>query len=171
MQLIINALSGFGCAGFNTVLGPVRPLLLPLLMLSTWNLLPQRSLGWTSLSLFLAFLPELVYVFNSLDRIQWKKQKNVSLQNALTAKLQLACPTMGCIACVNKIDTSIRQCESANSITQEKSWLTEGPGKGGMAELHISSSSTEEIDEVIQNVVTAIKKAGFECKIENVQID
>ncbi|KAL7496245.1 hypothetical protein ACHAWT_004466 [Skeletonema menzelii] len=78
---------------------------------------------------------------------------------------------MGCIACVNKIDTSIRQCESAASITQEKSWLTEGPGKGGMAELKISGQSTEDIDKVIQNVVTAIENAGFECKTERLHID
>ncbi len=172
LQLIINAISGWGCAGFNTVLGPVRPLLLPLLLLSTWNLLPQRSLGWTALSLFLAFLPELVYVFNSIARDQWKKQNDTSSQNnAVTATIQLAIPTMGCIACVNKIDTSIRQCESAASITQEKSWLTEGAGKGGMAELKISAQSTEDIDKVIQNVVTAITNAGFECKPESLQID
>ncbi|KAL7439733.1 hypothetical protein ACHAXM_008183 [Skeletonema potamos] len=173
VQLLINALSGFGCAGFNTVLGPVRPILLPLLMLSTWNLLPQRSLGWTTFSLFLAFLPELVYIFNSLERIQWRKQKDhVLLQHAhaVTAKLQLTISNMGCIACVNKIDTSIRQCGSVNSIIQEKSWLTEGPQKGGMAELQLSSPSTEEMDKVIQDVVIAIKKAGFECKIENLQI-
>lgn len=172
IQLIINALSGWGCAGFNTVLGPVRPFLLPLLLLSTWNLLPQRSLGWTAVSLFLAFLPELVFVFNSLERNQWKKQKETSLpKNAVTAKIQLAIPTMGCIACVNKIDTSIRQCDSAASITQERSWLTEGSGKGGMAELKISAQSTEDIDVVIQNVVTAIKNAGFECKTKSLQID
>jgi len=172
VQLIINALSGWGCAGFNTILGPVRPLLLPLLLLSTWNLLPQRSLGWTALSLFLAFLPEVVYIFNSLARNQWKREKDTSLQNnAVTATLQLAIPTMGCIACVNKIDTSIRQCDSATSITQEKSWLTEGPGKGGMAELKISAQSTEEIDKVVQNVVTAIKNAGFESDTESLQID
>ena len=172
VQLIINAMSGWGCAGFNTVLGPVRPLLLPLLLLSTWNLLPQRSLSWTALSLFLAFLPEIVYVFNSIARNQWKKQNDTSLQNnAVTATIQLAIPAMGCIACVNKIDTSIRQCESAVSITQEKSWLTEGPGKGGMAELKISAQSTEDIDKVIQNVVTAITNAGFEYKIESLQID
>lgn len=172
IQLIINALSGWGCAGFNTVLGPVRPLLLPLLLLSTWNLLPQRSLGWTAVSLFLAFLPELVFAFNSLEKNQWKKQKDTSLpENAVTAKIQFAIPTMGCIACVNKIDTSIRQCESAASITQERSWLTEGSGKGGRAELKISAQSTEDIDVVIQNVVTAIKNAGFECKTESLQID
>ncbi len=172
IQLIINALSGWGCAGFNTVLGPVRPLLLPLLLLSTWDLLPQRSLGWTAVSLFLAFLPELVFVFNSLKRNQWKKQKDTSLpKNAVTAKIQLAIPTMGCIACVNKIDTSIRQCESAASITQEKSWLTEGSGKGGMAELKISAQNTEDVHKVIQSVVTAVKNAGFECKTESLQID
>ena len=172
VQLIINALSGWGCAGFNTILGPVRPLLLPLLLLSTWSLLPQRSLGWTALSLFLAFLPELVYIFNSLASNQWKREKDTSLQNnAVTATLQLAIPSMGCIACVNKIDTSIRQCDSATSITQEKSWLTEGPGKGGMAELKISAQSTEEIDKVVQNVVIAIKNAGFESETESLQID
>ena len=173
VQLIINTLSGFGCAGFNFVLGPVRPFLLPVLMLSTWTLLPQRSLGWTVLSLFLAFLPEIVYIFNLLESIQWNKKKDIiSLQNnAVTATLQLAIPTMGCSSCVNKIDTSIRKCESSPSIIQEKSWLTEGPEKGGVAELKIVASSTEEVDKVIQNVVNAVNQAGFECKTESLQID
>jgi copper chaperone CopZ len=177
IQLIINALSGWGCAGFNSVLGPIRPLLLPLFILSTWNLLPQRPLGWTVLSSFLAFLPELVYTFNSLEANQWTKQKNPSNNNAVTAKLQLAIPSMGCVACVNKIDTAIRQCESTARITQEKSWLlthgqklTSPDEKGGMAELIISASSKEEIDNIIKNVVNAVKEAGFECRTYRVQI-
>jgi hypothetical protein len=102
IQLLINALSGWGCAGFNSILGPVRPILLSLLLFSTWKLSSQRPIGWTILSLFLAFLPELVHIFNLIKTNQWKKRQ-ISFQNndVVTAKLQLQIPGMGCVACVN----------------------------------------------------------------------
>lgn len=172
IQLLINALSGWGCAGFNSVLGPVRPILLSLLLFSTWKLSSQRPIGWTILSLFLSLLPELVHTFNLIKTTQWKKRQ-ISFQNTdvVTAKLQLAIPGMGCVACVNKIDASIRQCKSATRIAQEKSWLNAPEmGKGGMAELIISASSDEEVDDVVKSVISAIRDAGFECQKESLQI-
>ncbi len=172
IQLLINALSGWGCAGFNSVLGPVRPILLSLLLFSTWKLSSQRPIGWTILSLFLAFLPELVHTFNLIKTTQWKKRQ-ISIQNTdvVTAKLQLAIPGMGCVACVNKIDASIRHCKSATRITQEKSWLNAPEmGKGGMAELIISASSDEEVDDIVKSVISTIREAGFECQKKSLQI-
>ena len=77
---------------------------------------------------------------------------------------------MGCIACVNKIDSSIRKCDHARLITQEKSWLTDGPERGGFAEVDICAKDAEKIDQVVQNVVTAITDAGFECYTKRLQI-
>jgi copper chaperone CopZ len=172
IQLLINALSGWGCAGFNSILGPVRPILLSLLLFSTWKLSSKRPIGWTILSLFLAFLPELVHIFNLIKTNQWKKRQ-ISFQNndVVTAKLQLQIPGMGCVACVNKIDASIRQCKSATRIVQEKSWLNAPEmGKGGMAELIISASSDEEVDGIVKSVISAIREAGFECQKKSLQI-
>eukprot|EP00579_Thalassiosira_antarctica_P027299 CAMPEP_0202026346 /NCGR_PEP_ID=MMETSP0905-20130828/58659_1 /ASSEMBLY_ACC=CAM_ASM_000554 /TAXON_ID=420261 /ORGANISM="Thalassiosira antarctica, Strain CCMP982" /LENGTH=222 /DNA_ID=CAMNT_0048589533 /DNA_START=321 /DNA_END=986 /DNA_ORIENTATION=- len=165
IQLIINALSGWGCAGFNTYLGPIRPILLPMLLFSTWTLLPQRSLGWTIISLFLGFLPELVDIWNTTRSQQWQqKHKDMQLSSTsssplpVAAKLRLDIPTMGCVSCVNKVDTSIRQCKSAANIREETSWLTDdGSAKGGVAELSIMARTNEEVDAIAQEVVTAVK--------------
>ena len=168
-------MSGWGCAGFNSILGPVRPIFLSLLLFSTWKLSSQRPIGWTILSLFVAFLPELVHTFNLIKTTQWKKRQIIgrSVQNndVVSAKLQLEIPGMGCVACVNKIDASIRQCKSATRITQEKSWLNAPEiGKGGMAELIISASSDEDVDDIVKSVISTIREAGFECQKKSLQI-
>mmetsp|Transcript_24060 Transcript_24060/g.51021 ORF Transcript_24060/g.51021 Transcript_24060/m.51021 type:complete len:366 (+) Transcript_24060:109-1206(+) len=179
IQLIINAISGWGCAGFNTYLGPIRPILLPILLFSTWKLLPQRSLGWTIISLFLAFLPELVDIWNTNRSQQWQQKHDNSNEQSIsnsssfpiTAKLRLDIPTMGCVACVNKVDTSIRQCKSAANIRGEKSWLTDSSAKGGLAELSILANTNEEVDAIAEEVVTAVKDAGFQCDVESLQVE
>jgi len=176
IQLIINALSGWGCAGFNTFLGPIRPILLPLLLISTWTLLPQRPLGWTFVSLFLAFLPELVDIWNTTRSQQWQKKNIVEPTSIVSpfpmeAKLRLDIPSMGCVACVNKIDTSIRQSKSAANIRGETSWLNDGSAKGGMAELSILAKTKEEIDTITEEVLAAISDAGFQCSVESLQVD
>lgn len=89
----------------------------------------------------------------------------------ITAKLTLDCHTMGCVACVNKIDTSIRQCKSAANIREESSWLNEeGSAKGGMAEVTISAESNDGINVIVDEVVAAVEDAGFQCKVKSLQI-
>ena len=163
----------------------MRPYLLSVLLLSTWKLLPQRSIGWSALSLFLAFLPEVLHLWNASQTRGWKQQKsNVNkvnsskgeadaLGNSVTATLRLNIPTMGCVACVNKIDSSIRKCESAvsNTIIEEASWLNEGQEKGGRAELKISASNSDGVQKVVDEVVLAVGNAGFDCKVESLNID
>ena len=180
IQLIIHALTGWGCAGFNSYLGPIRPILLPLLLLSTWRLLPHQSGRWTVVSLCLAFLPESVDIYTNLSR---QRQTNRSIQNVtndqsiaptsltssnvMEAKLKLNIPTIGCVACVKKVNSAIRGCNSAAAhILDESSWLT--GTKGGEAEVIIRGSSIEEIDQIVEEVVTAVKVAGFRCDVESI---
>lgn len=157
-------------------LGPIRPFLLPLLLFSIYNDLAQRSVGWTIISFFLAFLPELVDIWNTMRSKQWQQKHshdNESMDGVMypiTAKLTLDCHTMGCVACVNKIDTSIRQCKSAANIREESSWLNEGSTKGGMAELTISAESNDGINVIVDEVVAAVEAAGFQCKVKSLQI-
>ena len=163
--------------------GPIRPILLPLFLLSTWKLFPHRSISWTIVSIFLAFLPELVGVKNIVRSKQWQRKHDgdiIGNQDAedeatlsslpITAKLQLNIPTMGCVACVNKVDSSIRQCKSSSNVREETSWLTEGDAKGGMAELLISASTNEELDKIVEEVADAVNNAGFKCDVESLQV-
>ena len=98
--------------------GPIRPVLLALLLMSTWKLhVTGRSLGWTVVSLLLAFLPELVDIWNTNRTQQWQRsdmnpggnydEKAATSLSSLPidAKVRLTIPTMGCVACVNKVDT------------------------------------------------------------------
>ncbi|KAL3778790.1 hypothetical protein ACHAW5_006756 [Stephanodiscus triporus] len=210
IQLIVNALTGWGCAGFNSYLGaidlvlfdslsiadgtvdtlfsrwsgPIRPAILPLLLMSTWKLLPYQAWGWTVLSISLAFLPELVDIWNANRSRRWRRthvddkcdtgEEITALSPSsitVEAILTLNIPTMGCVACVNKVDASIRGCNSAASIREETSWLTGGTAKGGAAELRILGRTNEEIKRVVDEVVAAVKDAGFRCDVESLRVD
>jgi len=71
LQIILNAFS-FGCAGFNTVLGPVRPPLIAFTVVTqsvSWYVALPRPFQWaptaasTVLSLFLTFSPEMLDLY------------------------------------------------------------------------------------------------------------
>ena len=99
-----------------------------------------------------------------------EKATTSSLPLPMTAKIRLNVPTMGCVACVNKVDTSIRQSKSSANIREETSWLTDGSKKGGFAELLVSGESKEEIDGIAEEVVAAVKTAGFQCNVETLKM-
>ena len=70
LQIILNLFS-FGCAGFNTLLGPVRPPLIALTGIAqavSWYVAYPLPFQWaptaatTALSLLLTFSPELLYL-------------------------------------------------------------------------------------------------------------
>lgn len=87
-----------------------------------------------------------------------------------SAKLTLDCPTMGCVACVNKIDRSIGQCKSSANIIEESSWLVD-TSKGGKAELLISATTKEEIVQIVDEVIACVNKSGFECSVDSIQYE
>lgn len=60
IQLVMNVLAG-GCAGFNSLLGPIRPLFLSLLVYITWIRYTDVPLWTHILRWFIALLPELVH--------------------------------------------------------------------------------------------------------------
>jgi hypothetical protein len=132
----------------------------------------------------LAFLPELVDIWNANRSRRWQRthvddrcdlggKKTAISSSSVTveAKLTLGIPTMGCVACVNKVDASIRGCNSAALIKEETSWLTGGAAKGGTAELLIVARTNEEINRTVEDVVAAVKDAGFRCDIKSLRVD
>jgi uncharacterized protein YoxC len=160
---------------FHSVLaGPIRPLFLSIFLILTWKQMNQRHPVWTLVSLTLAFLPEGVHLLNTLTTQKLFKPNamtNDIQQNQLlpvNAKITLNIPTMGCVACVNKVDSTIRGCSFSTNIQQEKSWLKDE--KGGVAELIVSTENKEGVDKVIEEVKRAVGNAGFTCDVECVQI-
>ena len=76
LQLLLNAMS-MGCAGFNTVLGPMRPTLLSLtivVQVSSWYVAWSRAWQWyptavsTVLVLSMSLLPEILQLLYSSRR-------------------------------------------------------------------------------------------------------
>lgn len=120
IQLIINIVAG-GCAGFNTVLGPIRPFFVAFLLHLTINTARLSSLQWygkTALRWLIALLPEMVHVWNNakvrrekppLQHHQQQPSSYTSEPNAPTMEVKVEIPTMGCVACINKIDAALRQ--------------------------------------------------------------
>jgi hypothetical protein len=145
IQLAINMLVGAGgCAGFNTILGPVRPYLLA--FLTYMNVMTGATIKQWIFRYVIAFMPEGVYFWNEYQKLQWLKQapqhhhqqrrqqstsssSSSSASSVLvgsadnnsyttgtrttTANLQATVivdiPTMGCVACINKIESNLRQ--------------------------------------------------------------
>lgn len=83
----------------------------------------------------------------------------------INAKITLDIPTMGCVACINKINSSIRGCGVSTSILDEKSWLKD---QGGVAELTVSAGSIDDINTIALEVKRAVDKAGFQCEINSI---
>jgi hypothetical protein len=129
----------------------------------------------------LAFLPEAVFVWNKFTTSKFQlndsrhcsatEEERASVLSTLPvkAKITLDVPTMGCVACVNKVDSSIRSCAFSTNIQREKSWLKDG--KGGVAELMVAAESRDAIDKIVEEVVGAVGKAGFQCEVKNVQLN
>jgi copper chaperone CopZ len=130
----------------------------------------QRHPVWTLMSLTLAFLPEGVHLWNKLATLKFFKSNDMSndehqnQQLPINAKITLNIPTMGCVACVNKVDSSIRGC----SFYAKKSWLKDG--KGGVAELIVFTENEAGVNKIVEEVKRAVERAGFPCEVESILI-
>jgi hypothetical protein len=160
LQLIINALVGAGgCAGFNTLLGPVRPMFLSLLAYLTWSARPPFKEGMIRLSL--ALLPEMVHLWNQWRIVNWQRKGDKKMESgAFLVTVEVEIPTMGCVACVNKIDTSLRQ-SAPDKIVDASSWIDAEKEKGGRAKVRLALESREELDSVNALILKSIDGAGF----------
>lgn len=171
IQLVINVLVGAGgCAGFNTLLGPVRPLFLAILV--SLNIFtgasPRQSLWRYSLAL----MPEGVFFCNEYRKRQWQHRvENAATATAptsmdegrLRATMMVNIPTMGCVACINKIESRLRSC-APNNIATASSWL-EKDRKGGSAKLDVYVDSEQDLQALSATVVNAIEGAGFQDSV------
>lgn len=161
LQLAINALVGAGgCAGFNTVLGPVRPFFLSTLAYLNWLAWPP-PLGQGLLRLSLAFLPEVIDVWNRILLLWWKKKTEEGANSAkILVVLEIDIPSMGCVACINKIDGAIRQ-SAPSQIVDAKSWLDPNKPKGGGATIQCAVDSMGELNDVRDSILSTIERSGF----------
>jgi copper chaperone CopZ len=163
IQLILNVL-GVGCGGFNTYLGPLRPYFLSLLLYLSLAVHPPTTLsgiGVAGLRGGMALLPEAVQFWNTYSSTDNKSllSSQTLFEGGLQAKVEFVVPTMGCVACVNKINSSLR----LPKVVEGNSWLLSAPGeKGGKASVTIAARNDMELEAIIQEVQNSMHKAGFD---------
>ena len=180
IQLGINLLAG-GCAGFNTVLGPTRPYFLSLLFYGTVQTARWTSFSWYGATAFrwaVALLPEALDFWNRSQQqatsviVGSNEKPHLTPDTApWSATLQLEIPTMGCVACINKIDTALRNAGQSR-VVQASSSLNPLGAKGGYAKVKILAETRQEIDSLTQSLIRSVEEAGFEpCRVghSNVQ--
>lgn len=173
LQLLINIFVGSsGCAGFNTILGPYRPYLLS--FLAFLNLISRPRLGRALLRGSIAFLPEAVHFWNRLRSSQWRKNHGTNVDPKSTglirATIHVDIPTMGCTACINKIESSLRKC-APDYVVGATSWLDPNRPKGGLAKVETAMESEDDVNSLTETIMQAIKGAGFGgSKISAVEI-
>ena len=109
----------------------------------------------------IAFMPELLHFWNKYERYQWRRGRSSETRDSrLTAIVEIDVPTMGCVACINKIDASVRQC-APEHITDANSWLDSASPKGGRTKVQVSATSEAELHSITQSILKSIEGAGF----------
>jgi copper chaperone CopZ len=162
LQLGLNVLS-IGCAGFNTYLGPLRPYFMAILMvLSLQNALSMNTF-WSSRIILtmltrwsVALLPEGLFLWNKYFVERSLTNDDLSA-NTLYADVELDVPTMGCVACINSIDTALQRMmgvrHAAASLHTHK--------KGGMVAVQVVAASDAQVKELVSELCSVVGKAGF----------
>jgi copper chaperone CopZ len=177
LQLALNLVS-VGCAGFNTHLGPLRPYFVSLLLYLTAltsrlskHHRPASLASWgaaTALRWSLALLPEALHLWN--NRESWLPRRLLQPRGTVGSKIQavvdLEVPTMGCAACINKIDGSLNKLES---VVSAKSNLKEA---GGSTQVRIAVNTQAELDSALTLLTRTVDEAGFwGSTVESVKVE
>lgn len=95
--------------------------------------------------------------------------KNVEVEEPIKGSinmvLELDVPTMGCVACINKIDGLMRksqeQSTGSNKVRSISSILDPEKAKGGKTLVQLSVGSAEEAEEIGNGLVEQLDKMGF----------
>lgn len=80
--------------------------------------------------------------------------------------VELDIPSMGCAACINKIDSTL---SVISGVINSRSWLVDDP-KGGRANVVILAKSSDDFDEIINSVVERVAGSGFPCTVDTVAV-
>ena len=91
--------------------------------------------------------------------------------NCKKAVVELDIQDMGCVACINKIDATLRSSTDLG-IQDAKSWLNSDGIKGGKAKIELiledSYSDENTIELVVDEIVNLVKKSGFQCSVAKI---
>lgn len=193
IQMIVNVfISTVGCLGLNTALGPSRPYFFSLLLyvnvltmnkgLSTIPQIAVRSV--------IALLPEGLHLWTNYRNERYRNINaevdeigdiSTTAESSINSKdsaseesvndgsinmaMELDVPTMGCVACINKIDRTMRESQEQNrginKVQHVSSILYPDKTKGGKTVVQLSVDSMEEAREIGSGLVEELHKLGF----------
>ena len=112
-----------------------------------------------------AFLPEMVFVYNSWQQ-QWQRHRQEL--NFIQASrnnhhhldqfiMELDVPTMGCVACINAIDSKLRKVPGVLGVTSQLKPLGT---KGGSATVLVATN--EDATTTSNRIIEAFGDIGFD---------
>ena len=159
LQLLLNLLS-VGCAGFNTILGPIRPTLLAVaLWMQALSLLTMRyPTRATSVSLLLSFLPELLALWTKWTTTKADASSTTMLTDSNENMITIQLDTMGCMSCVNKVSSVL---EAEAQVERFSVSLEQGQATVVLNQTGDSSSKTSTIERLLHSLT----KAGFPASL------
>jgi copper chaperone CopZ len=179
LQLIMNVFA-LGCGGFNTVLGPVRPYFVSLLiyLIATSMSSPHRGkVASHAVRWAIALLPELLDLWNSRKQYVpfWRSHQSSTSSTAraddtskFSATVELNIPSMGCVACIHTIDQALSEVPNVHATGSSLKPLG---AKGGQAKVEVRASTRSEVNAIVNQLQEAVTRAGFaDNVVESVKI-
>lgn len=174
LQIILNAFS-FGCAGFNTLLGPIRPPLIAFTVLTqsvSWYVALPRPFQWgptaasTALSLVLTFSPEMldIYYRRQLKAGASGYPSNADQASPNTSNKQFLMhisfepKSMGCISCV----TSVRKTLVAHPAVQNCTVSLEKASAVALLSVEPTGTPKDEASIISRSLVDQVQDCFFD---------
>jgi copper chaperone CopZ len=136
LQLVLNLFS-VGCAGFNTILGPIRPIFLALALCGQvfmWYQIKLTSqypqaIQASLLTFIISFMPEGLYTYHWVKGQRFKTATTTTTAAAAAAattttttintnskQIVVQIENMGCLACVNTISNVMMGCAGVTNV-------------------------------------------------------
>lgn len=173
LQLVLNMFN-FGCAGFNTYLGPLRPAFLALtitLQIKMWELaVPNLGLPSTPeyylpsciistvLTTFLSLLPELTAFRNSRLESSASASQGAAFTGTLW-EIVLSLEGLGCVACTSAVHGAIK---STKKVVTSIVALEEKE-----ARITLMCDEAEARQSIVPALIEQIQTAGFEATLQS----
>ena len=183
LQIILNALS-FGCAGFNTVLGPVRPPCIAFTLIAqslSWYVAFPRPFQWaptaatTAVSMLLTFSPELLYLTTQRrlsEASSQRKSGTGTVNGTMCLRLAFAPKAMGCISCVSKVDRVLRSspvvAHCAVSLQSASAMVLLVPESAQNGVTAADRADHVAHEKIAQGLVDEINAAGFPASLVSI---
>ena len=160
LQIALNFLS-VGCAGFNTILGPTHPYFIGFqgyLSIVSGGILSIRLLSALFLRWSISLLPEAIHLWNNWRSRTTAKDTSRGKTFRLEATVHVDIPTMGCVACINSINSALTK---VPHVLSASSSLHPLGMKGGKVEAKVHMNDKSDVAMINGLIVRAIEEAGF----------